>query len=694
MKKPPLFACCLLLIANCFGQSFNWEWARIGKAYYQEGLSVACNPHAGIYLAGYYGGTAVLGDDTLQAPNNTFFCIARYDTAGNVKWARTELPGAIGFSEAYGVATDASGNAYLTGYYTDTLYIATVALPSNNNTTVFTAKYDTAGVLQWAHNATGRAIANGLATDINNNVYIIGYFFPDSLYFGTSLLLSAGNQDIYFAKYDSNGNFLWAQSAGGNSFDYGQAVATDSAGNFYITGEMWSDTFKIGDSTLYYNYSNRTGQFIFTAKFTASGNLVWVNASSGLNEAALARSVAVDGNNNVYVTGRFIDSIAFGAVTLYATQPNAAIFLVKYDSLGNVLWAKASGGNCYDQGWGLAIDINNNIYVSGGFWDANALVDSFQFDTTLLVGLNPADPMFLMKLDGNGNVKQAQSFASGGDDASALCVDRFGNGYIVGDFEVVDSIVLGNDTLRITGEEDIFIAKFISAIQQCNLSPPLIAASDTAICASDSAHICAPPGFVAYRWNNSDTSACFYTNLAGNYYVTVTDHNNCSATSNAITLTVNTPPQVSITVNHDTLSANNGDGFQWYLNGSPLPGDTSNQIIASKGGEYSVLITDSNGCSAASNPVNVTGINSLTDNAISIYPNPSNANWQLVPIAIGSNNLIGATLEVWDNEGQIIYESKITSVVTEINLPALASGVYYLRVNTGEGVVVRKLLKF
>src|SRR5258706_6575866 len=89
----------------------------------------------------------------------------------------------------------------------------------------------------WARAATGVAEGLSVATDASGNVFVTGYFVSDSITFGTTTLVNAGatNTDIFLAKYDGNGNVLWAKSAGGTPVDVGWCVATDASGNVFIT---------------------------------------------------------------------------------------------------------------------------------------------------------------------------------------------------------------------------------------------------------------------------------------------------------------------------------------------------------------------------------------------------------------------------------------------------------------------------
>jgi hypothetical protein len=223
-----------------------------------------------------------------------------------------------------------------------------------------------------------------------------------------------------------------------------------------------------------------------------------------------------------------------------------------------------------------------------------------------------------------------------------------------------------------------------------SLLPVTITADKNSICASDSVHICSPSGFNTYLWNTGESTACIKTKLAGNYYVTVTDANSCTAESNHLAITVLPLPPVSISVNGDTLNVYDAVTQQWYLNGSPINNATSNTYITNQSGSYTVMVTDSNGCVATSSAVIISGIDDLSEeDVVSVYPNPlSVGGWQLT---VG-NNFIGSKVEIIDANGKLIFQSEIRDPQSEISAD-FARGIYLLRISSAKSSVVRKLIR-
>jgi len=200
-------------------------------------------------------------------------------------------------------------------------------------------------------------------------------------------LTSSGGSDIFVAKLDINGNWLWAKQAGGTSGDSGNGIAVDANGNSYITGGF-KESATFGTTTLtssgYYDYD------IFVPKLDIDGNWLWAKQAGGTGDEG-SNSIAVDANGNSYITSGFEESVNFGTTTL-TSSGYLDIFVAKIDHNGNWLWAKQAGGAIDDCGYGIALDANGNSYVTGVF------MESANFGTTTLTSSGDRD-IFVAKLE-------------------------------------------------------------------------------------------------------------------------------------------------------------------------------------------------------------------------------------------------------------------------------------------------------
>ena len=162
---------------------------------------------------------------------------------------------------------------------------------------------------------------------------------------------------------------------------------------------------------------------------------------------------------------------------------------------------------------------------------------------------------------------------------------------------------------------------------------------------------------------------------------------------NHLGITTLPSPTVSISINGDTLSAFGAASYQWFYNNNSISGANASVYIATQSGNYSVLITDLNGCKATSASVNmVTGLNDLPkEKEIAVYPNPNTTGcWQLT---VGSE-WMGNDIEVSDAEGRVVFKSKVMSRKSEIRITKIIpSGVYWLRIKSGQTDFNTKLIK-
>lgn len=211
------------------------------------------------------------------------------------------------------------------------------------------------------------------------------------------------------------------------------------------------------------------------------------------------------------------------------------------------------------------------------------------------------------------------------------------------------------------------------------------------ICAGDTAHVCAPAGYASYLWNTGSVLSCINVVAAGNYRVTVTDNANCTSSSNAASVGVFSVPPVSVSVKGDTLSAFNAVAYQWFLNGNEINGANNSVYIAPVSGNYTVQVTDTNGCKSTSNVLSVTtGVEDVEAGlTIDVYPNPNTTgNWI---VAVG-NGFIGSELQITDVAGKLIYKNQVVKNKTHLALD-LASGVYLLKIAAGQKQYVKKLVR-
>jgi uncharacterized delta-60 repeat protein len=282
-----------------------------------EAMAIAVDQHGNFVVTGYS-----YGDDS----GRDYYTAKYAAESGTLVWERRYDGSAHRDDGARAVAVDSSGNVAVTG----------LSYGSVSSADFYTAKYAAAdGALLWEmryNMANNFDFAQAVAVDSSGNVVVTG---------------SANGGDYYTAKYAAaDGTLLWEQSYNGpgNYLDVAQSVAVDRSGNVVVTG---------------YSYGIRGNRDYYTANYAAvDGKLLWEKRYDGPgNSDDEARSVAVDGSGNVFVTG-----------FSYNTNQNVDYYTAKYAAEdGALLWEQRYDGpvSGYDAAQGVLADGNDDIVVTG-----------------------------------------------------------------------------------------------------------------------------------------------------------------------------------------------------------------------------------------------------------------------------------------------------------------------------------------
>src|SRR6267143_456871 len=371
--------------------------------------------------------------------------------APDFAWAKRA--GGTSYDYGEGIAVDRLGNSFVTGYFqSPTITFGSTVLTNHGDADAYVVKYDASGNVRWAASVGGINIDLGLgiAVDSSGASYITGEFYSPTITIGRMTLTNRGYTDMFIVKFDAAGNVVWAKSAGNSSYDFGYSVAVDKSGGCYVMGGFDSPTITF-DSTTLTNSNNYTNLDMFVVKYDVNGDVVWAKSAGGANDE-ISRGIAVDNFGNSYVTGFFTSPLL--SVDSQTVKNNGIenIFILKFDRVGNVVWAKSVGGSTYDEALGIVTDDSGNCYVTGGFKSP-----AITFGRSTLTN-SGSDDIFVAKYDAGGNVVWAQSAGDSGDDyGSSIAVDGIGNGHVTG-WYYSSRVFFGSTELKNGGGNDIFVA--------------------------------------------------------------------------------------------------------------------------------------------------------------------------------------------------------------------------------------------
>lgn len=453
MRPAKDFFLCLLILSAALSlsaQAPEWLWAEsAGGTEYDMGWGISLDASGNSYVTGWFTDSVSFGSTTLTSAGTSDIFVAKMDPDGNWLWAKRA--GGMLPDFGYCIATDSAGNSYVTGSFMFNADFGATNLTSNQMShDAFIARLDADGNWLWAVRAggTGLDCGNGIALDADGSCLVTGYF-SETADFGTFSLSSAGNRDVFITKLSTQGTWLWAERAGGPGDDLGNGICAGPGDSCFVTGSF--------SETAYFGSLNLTSaggvSDIFIARLSSGWDWYWAKKAGGTNTVVTGDSgygISSDAAGNCYVTGEFSVSGWFGDEELIGTGNSINIFVSKLDPNGNWLWAVTPGGTHDGDGFGICTDDFGNSYVTGAYGG------EAQFGDTSIVHSGSTD-VFVALLNSGGNWLWAVS--AGGPSSEwgqTIAVDSGGTSRITGHF--MGSPDFGSTTLSSNGEGDVFVA--------------------------------------------------------------------------------------------------------------------------------------------------------------------------------------------------------------------------------------------
>lgn len=463
--------------------------------------------NANVHITGNFGngggnptdfdpGTGVVN---LTANGSSDIFVAKYTNGNPVyQWAINMGTGSPQVCRGNGIAVDGSGNVYVTGYFEGTVNFNPAG--TANRTAVglrdiFVAKYNSSGLYQWAFNiGAAGVVCNSyrIRVDGSANVYITGAFQGTADFdpVGTANLVSAGSNDIFFAKYDKDGLYQWAFRVGTANSDEGLDIAVDNS-DVYICG-YFDGTANFNPSGTA-NLTSTSGQDGFVAKYTAAtGAYQWAfrigipggGVSWGNDQCW---SIAIDASANVYVTGTYKGIVNFNP-SGSANLPGGGsgdMFVAKYTTASAYVWAFSipdvgTTGTIFSSV--IATD-GTYVYLTGRVGICpGADFDPSGSSSALIPGSND---IFIAKYTAAAGAYVCAFNVTGGntDEGLDIDIDANQNIYVTGDFQnTADFDPAGTFNMTSAGNQDIFAAKYNNV---CAIVLPVELVSFTGKCTDE-----------------------------------------------------------------------------------------------------------------------------------------------------------------------------------------------------------------
>ncbi len=424
------------------------------------------------YITGSFEGTVDFDNSPVSTFNLTAVSgpdifLAKYSSAGAFRFA-VSFGGTFN-DEGRGIAVNANGNIFLSGYFMDQVDFdpgpTVQMLNSQVNSDGFILQLDSTGsfISVKQIQGVGEVLPSGIGLDAIGNAYICGRFIgacnfdPGNTNF-TLNGSSAGDPAIFLAKYASNGNLSYAREINGSGLDILNDFYVDASQNIYLTG-YYQNTVDFDPSGATQTLTAVGTQDAFFAKYDASGNFVLAKSISGLNSEE-GYSITADQSGNIIVAGSFSGTVDFdpGAGTNNITASTGfSVYLSKYDNSGNLIFARGFGEGRPKV---LKTDQYNNIYMGGYYSGAyNFDPSASNLTDTALGGID----MFFTRYQADGTLGFAWRFGgTSGDEIADIDIDLSSGFYLCGNFAGGISLNAGSSSPAYTsnGSFDMFFAKY------------------------------------------------------------------------------------------------------------------------------------------------------------------------------------------------------------------------------------------
>jgi hypothetical protein len=406
---------------------------------------------------GFFRGAVTFGKSvnsmTLTSLGSADGFIAKHDKDGNLIWA-TQIGGSVNDQDIFDVDVDNAGNIVVSGYLKGaTTFYSTNGSSSSFTTSntyyaqIFVAKYNSSGVLEWFRTASSSGNYDckgyGAAFDNAGNIVFTGYYRGTVSFSGQTFNSISNTDDIFVAKLNTSGTYIWIKTAGGASnTEGGSKLVCDNSNNVYLFGN-YTSTANFGENTSVITHTARGEYDGFLAKYDANGGLVWVKTLGSIYEDYQGDITYSSAANAIYISGSYKGTMTFGPGL--GTNPLASVsavtyafngFLAKYDLNGNIQWSVRNGNanNDHNYATGVSTDNLGNPYITGNL-QYDSYFYSYNSATNYYVrGVEYGEP-YIAKYNTSGALQWVIVATDGYSDSCNGLVVKNNTAYSIGSFK-------------------------------------------------------------------------------------------------------------------------------------------------------------------------------------------------------------------------------------------------------------------
>ena len=668
----------LLWFGHLHAQQWNWAVSAGDGSNVDQCYGIATDSQGHVYWSGSVRGTSQFGCGTITTGGNTAGVLAKYDAGGNCLWVRSVL---VTFDDAlaYDIAIDAEDRVYITGSYNgNAVFSNGVTLGSLGSDDIFLARYDVDGNCLWARRAGSSGSsdeARGIAVAPDGAVFICGIAGGNTMSFDNISIPNPGNfRQLFIARYDSTGTAQWAKASTGNGQSKSARSISVANGRLFVTGQF---SFTAGSFDGIPISTTTAGGKAYVLACDLDGNALWAN-SYGIGDHE-GMGITADTLGNVFMVGRLWGNMFLPDDTLVSMSSNDDFMILKFDANGNYQWGKSTGSTQRDLSWSAAADGQGNAYIAVQF---NATVDFFGTSLTSSGG----EDIAILKMDGAGNVVWAKKAGAGQRDVP-LCIHRqaaaphqlYFGGYYWG------IVTYGNTTIDDVSNGDAMMVSATDTTFDVSLYATQVCPT---ACTGEAIAFTNGDGPFTYQWSTGATTPSINGLCANFYIVEVTDANG-QVRLDTVYVEEVMDPDYSVQVLDDSLWVTGGESYAWFFDGTTAVGGDSASHIAEFTGSYHALATDAFGCQWNSDTVIVVlnvGLAEQYKATLSVWPNPTTG-----ILNVDFPGSLNTAAELINSAGQRIRSLTLRPGVNAMDLTGITNGLYLLR--SADGRVVRVVVE-
>ncbi|MBK7426535.1 MAG: SBBP repeat-containing protein [Saprospiraceae bacterium] len=599
----------------------NFKWAKnlgIGN-----GLGICVDHDGNVYTTGRFTGTSDFdpgaGTFNLTSVGNTDIFISKLDSLGNFRWAKSM--GGTNEDVANDIAFHDSGLLGLTGNFRGSADFDPGTGSFNmlaDFIDVFVCVLDTAANFQWTIKLGGGKGEDAVTGSVGNAIKFVGEaqvvttgYFSGTGVFGNQSLSSFGTRDIFITKLGREGDVIWTKQMGGTANDQANDIAVDSKGDIYTTG-VFVGLADFNPDMVTFDMTAVQGD-IFISKLNADGDFIFAKQLGG-DFSDVAQGIFVDDEYNIYTTGSYFQAADFDPgpeifELSVVGNNNADIFISKLDEKGDFVYAIKFGGLQHDEGTSIYVDKDGSIYSAGSFF---GFVDFDPSESTEHLTSAGVTDIYVNKLCQITTpvIVGPEGFCSG---ESITLTTMQADSYLWSNGDTTQTIIVnepGDYSLTISNQSGCSAVSATQSIEAFPIpdQPSIFSNGGSSICKGDTL-LLSTEVFSQYNWSTGDTTQQIIVIEQGDFTLTVTNEFGCEAISDDFFVEVLPVPELIFSP--ATYSICEGDSFLLSVN---IPaesylwstGESTQSIIITDSGDYSVEVTFGSGCSTESNIIIVT----------------------------------------------------------------------------------------